>query len=429
MMAGAIIIKNGRVVDPAAGLDKNCNILIEGGRFSKISEKIAEKKSAQVIDAKGLVVTPGFIDLHVHFREPGYEYKETIETGAKSAAAGGFTSVCCMANTSPVNDNGSITKTILEKGISAGSARVYPIGAVTKGMNGKELAEIGEMKEAGAVAISDDGRCVTNPSIVRNAMEYGSMFGLTLIEHCEDESARGGIINEGEVSARYGLKGIPSTAESVIAQRNILLSEYTGIPVHLAHISVKETVDAVRAAKGRGIKVTCEAAPHHFTLTEKELESFDTNCKMNPPLRTQEDVTAIKAGLADGTIDCIATDHAPHAEWEKETEIDIAPFGIVGLETALPLSLKLVSEGVLKLIDMVALLTSRPAAVLNLPGGKIAPGEPADITIFDPDREWVFDPKKTESRGKNSPFNGATLKGQNLLTIVGGNIVYNSANL
>jgi dihydroorotase len=255
------------------------------------------------------------------------------------------------------------------------------------------------------------------------------MFGLTLIEHCEDESARGGIINEGEVSARYGLKGIPSTAESVIAQRNILLSEYTGIPVHLAHISVKETVDAVRAAKGRGIKVTCEAAPHHFTLTEKELESFDTNCKMNPPLRTQEDVTAIKAGLADGTIDCIATDHAPHAEWEKETEIDIAPFGIVGLETALPLSLKLVSEGVLKLIDMVALLTSRPAAVLNLPGGKIAPGEPADITIFDPDREWVFDPKKTESRGKNSPFNGATLKGQNLLTIVGGNIVYNSANL
>lgn len=260
-------------------------------------------------------------------------------------------------------------------------------------------------------------------------MEYGSMFGLTLVEHCEDESAHGGVINEGEVSAHYGIKGIPATAESVIAQRNILISEYTGIPVHLAHISVKETVDAVREAKKRGVKVSCEVTPHHFILTEKELETFDTNCKMNPPLRTQSDVDAIKAGLADGTIDCIATDHAPHAEWEKETEIDIAPFGIVGLETALPLSLRLVKEGILPLIDMVALLSNRPAAIFNLPGGKIAPGQQADVVLFDPEREWLFDPKKTESKGKNSPFNNTTLKGQNLLTIVGGNIVYNSANL
>jgi len=428
-MTEPIIIKNGRVVDPASGLDKKCDILIEDGKFSEVSEKVTEKNGVRVIDADGLVVAPGFVDLHVHFREPGFEYKETIETGAKSAAAGGFTSVCCMANTSPVNDNGSITKTIVEKGISAGAARVYPIGAVTKGMNGKELAEIGEMKEAGAVAISDDGRCVMSSSIVRNAMEYGSMFGLTLVEHCEDESAHGGVINEGEVSAHYGIKGIPATAESVIAQRNILISEYTGIPVHLAHISVKETVDAVREAKKRGVKVSCEVTPHHFILTEKELETFDTNCKMNPPLRTQSDVDAIKAGLADGTIDCIATDHAPHAEWEKETEIDIAPFGIVGLETALPLSLRLVKEGILPLIDMVALLSNRPAAIFNLPGGKIAPGQQADVVLFDPEREWLFDPKKTESKGKNSPFNNTTLKGQNLLTIVGGNIVYNSANL
>ena len=428
-MTETILIKNGRVVDPASGLDKKCDILIEDGKFSEVSEKVTDKKGAKVIDANGLVVAPGFIDLHVHFREPGFEYKETIETGAKSAAAGGFTSVCCMANTSPVNDNGSITKTIVEKGISAKAARVYPIGAVTKGMNGKELAEIGEMKEAGAVAISDDGRCVMSSSIVRNAMEYGSMFGLTLIEHCEDESAHGGIINEGEVSAHYGIKGIPATAESIIAQRNILISDYTGIPVHLAHISVKETVDAVREAKKRGVKVSCEVTPHHFTLTEKELKSFDTNCKMNPPLRTQADVDAIKAGLADGTIDCIATDHAPHADWEKETEIDIAPFGIVGLETALPLSLQLVKEGVLSLIDMVALLSNRPAAIFNLPGGKIAVGEQADVVLFDPEKEWLFDPKKTESRGKNSPFNNTTLKGQNILTIVGGNIVYNFANL
>ena len=423
-----IIIKNGRVIDPASGLDDVTDILISNGEIAEISKNI-KADNAKVIDAMGLVVAPGFIDLHVHFREPGFEYKETIESGAQSAVAGGFTSVCCMANTSPVNDNGTITGAIIEKSLKAGKCRVYPIGAVTKGLAGKELAEIGEMKEAGIVALSDDGRCVTSPSIIRNAMEYGSMFGLTVVEHCEDSSAKGGVINEGEISARVGLKGIPSTAESSIAARNILLSEFTGVPVHLAHISVKETVEAVRNAKARGIKVTCEVAPHHFILTEMELLELNSNFKMNPPLRTEEDLLAIREGIADGTIDCIATDHAPHAEWEKETEIDIAPFGVVGLETALPLALRLVDDGLITLSQMVALFTNRPAAIFNLPAGNLSKGAKADISIFDPERKWTVIPEKFFSKGRNTPFKGAEMKGQNLLTMVGGNIVYNSANL
>jgi len=428
-MNGKILIKNGRVIDPASGIDAIKDILIQDGKIAAIACNL-KPDSARVINAKNLVVSPGFIDLHVHLREPGYEYKETIKTGAEAAAAGGFSAVCCMANTDPVNDSGAITRSIVEKGREAGAARVYPIGAVTKGLNGTELADMGEMKDAGAVAVSDDGKCLTNAQILRSGMEYGSMFGLTLVEHCEDYSlSEGGVINESEVSARYGIKGIPRVAEESMAQRDILMAEYTGCAIHLAHVSTRETVETVRRAKAKGIMVTCEAAPHHFILTDDKLESLNANCKMNPPLRTDDDVAAIREGLADGTIDAIATDHAPHAGWEKELEIDIAPFGVVGLETALGVAMLLVDEKVLTLSGMIALLTCRPAKIFNLPGGSLKKGFPADVCVFDPDKKWVVDPRSFLSRGKNSPFTGMELKGKNALTLVGGRIVYNPANL
>jgi len=423
-----ILIKGGRLIDPADGIDGLMDILIEEDKIAAVEPNISVD-AARIINAKGLIVSPGFIDLHVHFREPGQEYKETIETGARSAVAGGFTSVCCMANTTPANDNGTVTSLIVEKAREAGLARVYPVGAVSRNLDGRELAEIGEMKKAGAVALSDDGRCVLNPRLVRSAMEYGSMFGLTVVEHCEDDSARGGAINEGEVSARFGIPGMPATAEDSIAVRNIVISEYTSLPIHIAHISTKGAVEAVRAAKKKRIKVTCEVTPHHFTLTEKELETFDPDFKMNPPLRSEEDVLAIKEGLKDGAIDCIATDHAPHAGWEKEMEIDKAPFGVVGLETALGLSLKLVEETIISLPEMISLLTDRPARIFNLPGGTLKKGAPADIAVFDPEREWKVEPDEFFSKGKNSPFKGWTLKGKNLLTVVGGKIVFNPEEL
>lgn len=423
-----IVIKNGRVIDPSSKLNEKKDILVEDGKIVKVDNNIPAD-DAREINAKNLIVSPGFIDLHVHLREPGFEYKETIETGARAAAAGGFTAICCMANTNPVNDNGTVTRTIIQIAQKAASSLVFPIGAVTKKLEGKELAEIGEMKESGAVALSDDGHCLQNPRILRNAMEYGSMFGLTVVEHCEDESAKGGVINEGEISADCGIRGIPSTAEVTIAVRNIVISEYTGLPIHLAHISAQGTVEAVRTARAKGIKVTCEVTPHHFTLTEKELKGFDPDYKMNPPLRTKEDISSIKEGLADGTIDCIATDHAPHAQWEKEVELDNAPFGVVGLETALGLSLRLVEEGVLTLEQMISLFTNRPASIFNLPGGSLAEGSPADICIFDPDREWTVTPHEFFSKGRNTPFKGWKLKGKNLVTIVGGDIVYNPTDL
>jgi len=307
---------------------------------------------------------------------------------------------------------------------------VYPIGAVTKGLEGKELAEIGEMKAAGIVALSDDGRCVMDARLLKNAMQYASMFGLTIVEHCEDEHlSKGGTMNEGAVSARLGIRGVPSSAENVIALRDMDLARYTGCRVHIAHISTRGAVEAVRAAKAQGVKVTCEAAPHHFALTDEALESFDANFKMNPPLRTADDVAAVKEGLKDGTIDAIATDHAPHARWEKELEIDKAPYGIVGLETALGVSLKLVEEGLLTLGQMVALFTCRPSAVFGLPGGTLAQGAPADLCVFDPDKKWTVEPEVFLSKGKNTPFAGMELKGKNLLTIVGGRIVYNPSDL
>jgi dihydroorotase len=428
-MSEKIVIKGGRVLDPASGLDAKLDVVVEGGVIGGIKKGV-EAGSARVIDASGLVVAPGLIDLHVHLREPGYEYKENVESGARAAAAGGFSAVCCMANTNPVNDNGSVTRYIMEKAVIAAAARVYPIGAVTKQLAGEELAEIGEMKQAGIVAISDDGRVVKKTSLLRSAIEYGSMFGLTLVEHCEDDSmAAGGVINEGEISAQYGIKGIPSVSEDVIVERDISVANYSGLPVHLAHISTRGAVEAIRKAKAKGIKVTCEVTPHHFTLTERELETFNPNCKMNPPLRSEDDVAALKDGLKDGTIDAIATDHAPHAIWEKEMELDMAPFGVVGLETALGLTLKLVHDGLLSLPDAIALLTCRPASVFNLPGGSLEVQTVADICVFDPEKSWKVDPESFISKGKNSCFAGMALKGKNILTMVGGRIVYNPANL
>ena len=428
-MSTKIVLKGGRIIDPAAGLDAKRDLLVENGIIKKIDKSI-EPGRAKTVDASGLVVAPGLIDLHVHLREPGFEYKEDIESGAKAAAAGGFTAVCCMANTDPVNDNGSVTRYILEKAAKAGAARVYPIGAVTKRLAGEELAEMGEMKQAGAVAVSDDGRVVKKTSLVRSAIEYGSMFGLKLIEHCEDDSmAAGGVINEGEISAQYGIKGIPPVSEDVIVERDISVAGYSSLPVHLAHISTKGALEAIRKAKAKGINVTCEATPHHFTLTEKELGTFDPNFKMNPPLRGEADVAAVKEALKDGTIDAIATDHAPHAVWEKELELDLAPFGVVGLETALGISLRLVHEGLLTLSQLIALLTCKPAAVFGLPGGDLRISGPADICLFDPEKSWTVDPEQFLSKGKNSCFTGMELKGKNVMTIVGGRIVYNPADL
>ncbi len=428
-MSEAILIQNGRVIDPSRGIDAVQDVLVKDGVIAAVGKNLAAN-GAKTVDAKGLVVSPGFIDLHVHLREPGFEYKETIATGSMAAAAGGFTAVCCMANTKPVNDNASVTRFILEKAAAVNGARVHPIGAITKGLKGEELAEIGEMKKAGVVALSDDGRCVMDARVLRHAMDYAAMFGLTIVEHCEDEHlVKGGIMNEGETSARLGIKGMPAIAEDVIARRDIDIAAYLKRPVHIAHISTLGAVESVRAAKALGTAVTCEAAPHHFSLTEKSLETFDANCKMNPPLRTADDVAAVKEGLRDGTIDCIATDHAPHATWEKELEIDQAPYGIVGLETALGLSMRLVREGLFGLPRLVELLSTNPARIFSLPGGTLKEGAPADVCIFDTEKKWTVDPAEFVSLGKNSPFAGWELFGKNCLTIVGGRIVYNPSNL
>lgn len=428
-VSGAILIKNGRVVDPARNIDGKLDVLLRDGAVAEVAPGLSAA-GAKVVDAAGLVVAPGFIDLHVHLREPGHEYKETIATGVMAAAAGGFTAVCCMANTKPVNDNGSVTRYILEKAAAAKGARVYPIGAITKGLKGEELAEMGDMKKAGIVAVSDDGRCVMNARLLGNALEYAGMFGLTVVEHCEDEDlSKGGVMNEGRTSARLGIKGTPATAEDIIAERDIRMAAWTGRRVHIAHISTRGAVEAVRRAKAAGIPVTAEAAPHHFLLTDEKMESFDGNFKMNPPLRSADDVAAVRQGLKDGAIDAIATDHAPHAKWEKELELDQSPNGVTGLETALGASMRLVEDGVVSLPQMVALLTSRPAAVFNLPGGTLAAGAPADLCVFAPAAEWVVDPAEFISLGKNTCFGGMKFRGKNRLTIVGGEIVYNPSDL
>ncbi len=419
-----ILIKNGHIIDPANKVDEKLDILISDGKIAKIGKSGSiSSGDAQIVDAAGKLVVPGLIDMHVHLREPGFEYKETIATGTAAAKAGGFTSVCCMPNTDPVNDNRSVTEFILSQAAQESFARVFPIGAITKGSKGEELSEMGELRGAGCVAVSDDGRPVMNAAIMRRAMEYARVFDLLVISHCEDSSLSAkGVMNEGFVSTELGLGGIPRSAEDVMTARDISLAELTGGRVHIAHVSTVGSVDLLRAAKARGVKVTAETCPHYFTLTDEAVRGYNTMAKMNPPLRTAGDVAAIKAGLKDGTIDVIATDHAPHGMDEKSGEFDYAPFGIVGLETALGLSLQLVKEKVLTLQEVICKLSLNPASVLKIGKGTLHAGADADITIIDPDLQWTVDSSLFKSRSKNTPFNGLKLTGRAVQTIVGGRV-------
>ena len=427
-----LVIKNGRVIDPVNSLDEPKDILVHKGMIKaiespgSISFDAGEKPS--VIDAKGCVVCPGLIDMHVHFREPGFEYKETITSGCQSAAAGGFTSVAVMPNTNPVNDTRAVTEHILALARTEGIINVYPIAAITQKLEGERLSEMADLKNAGAIAFSDDGRPVMNNELMRRAFEYSKMFELPLIQHSEMlDLTEGGCMNEGMVSTELGLKGMPAEAEDIMVYRDIALLEKTGGRLHVAHISSKNSVDLVRQAKSKGLPVTCEVAPHHFTLTDEAVRGYDTNTKMSPPLRAIEDVEAIKEGLRDGTIDIIATDHAPHDITDKQVEYQNACFGIVGLETALPLSLKLVDEKILSMGDVIKKLTSTPADIFNLKAGNLSLGNEADILIFNPSLEYCIDISKFHSKSKNSPFDGWKVKGKVLHTLVKGKTAY-SAN-
>ncbi len=420
----ALLIQGGHVIDPGR-FNGIADILIQDGKISAVAPALKAPAGATVIRAAGQLVVPGFIDLHVHFREPGFEYKETIQSGTAAAVAGGFTSVCAMPNTNPVNDNQSITEFMIDRARAAGNAHLYPIGAITKGSEGKELAEIGDLRRAGCVAISDDGKPVMNSLVMRRAMEYARAFDVPVVDHCEDlHLSEGGCMNEGLVSTELGLPGIPSAAEDVMVARNVSLAELTEARLHLAHISTAGSVRMVREAKSRGLKVTAEACPHHFTLTEELTRGYNTHAKMNPPLRTWQDVQAIKEGLRDGTIDAIATDHAPHATQEKQQEFTEAPFGIVGLETAFSLTLALVEEGVLTIESAVEKLATAPAKAFNLDGGTLAVGAPADVAIVDPHMPWEVDPSRFRSKSRNTPFAGWKVKGRVTTTIVSGRVVF-----
>lgn len=423
---GDMFLRNGRVVDPAQNLDARLDVRIRDGRIAEMGEGLATTDSERVVEVADLVVAPGLVDVHVHLREPGQEYKETIETGSRSAVAGGFTSICAMPNTSPVNDNPSVTRLILDRSRQVGLVNVFPIGAITKGSAGQELAPIGGLARAGAIAISDDGQPVMNAQLMRRAMEYAAELGVPVIDHCEDKNlSAGGVVNEGCCSARLGLKGINRVAEEVQVARDCLLAEITGAHVHIAHISTARSLDFVRDAKARGIRVTCEATPHHFVLTDAAVAEFDTNAKMNPPLRTDCDREALIAGLADGSIDCIATDHAPHHLDEKALTMDQAPFGIVGLETSLTLGLTyLVETGRMSLARLIEVMSTTPARLFNLDRGTLEVGQVADIVCFDPSADSVVDPNAFYSKGKNTPFRGFSTRGQVVTTILGGKTTF-----
>jgi dihydroorotase len=424
-----LLLKSVQLVDPAAGRHGTFDILIAGGRILHVGRDLPADDARVVTLPPTCVVTPGLIDIHVHLREPGQEHKETIATGLASAVRGGFTAVACMPNTHPVNDNASVTQLIVKRAEEARLARVYPIGAVSIGSKGEQLAEIGDLKEAGCVAISDDGRPVATALLMRRALEYASMFRMPVIDHCEDPSLKGdGVAHEGAVSAMLGLRGIPGAAEAVMVERDVSIAEMTGGHVHIAHMSARQSLRGVRAGKERGIRVTTEVTPHHFVLTDQALSdngAYDTNFKMNPPLREEADRLAMIEGLRDGSIDVIATDHAPHHADEKALEFDRAPFGIVGLETAVPLCIdRLVHAGVLGLSRLVELLSVNPARVLGLPGGTLTEGGPADLTILAPDASVTVNASAFISRSKNTPFDGWTLRGATAATIVGGRILY-----
>jgi dihydroorotase len=421
-----LVLKGGRVIDPATDLDRPADVLIKDGLILAV-EPGASLPGARVIECAGKVVTPGFVDLHVHLREPGHEYKEDIASGARAAAAGGFTTVCCMPNTNPTNDCRAVTDLIVNRARAAALVRVHPVGAISKGLKGESLAEIGEMKDAGIVAVSDDGRPVMNADLMRRALEYARTFGLTVVQHAEDLNlAQGGVMNEGPAATRAGLRGQPPAAESVMVVRDLELVAWTGARYHVAHISTAASVRAVREAKRRGLPVTCEVTPHHLTLTDVACCSYDTSTKCAPPLRTEADVEALKEGLADGTIDCIATDHAPHAAQEKELEFDQAAFGMIGLETAFGLCLRLVAEKVLTLPQLVRKLTSGAARVFELPSGTLARMSPADLVVLDLEHNYTVDAKKGFSKSRNTPFHGWELRGRAVHTIVGGEVVYSA---
>jgi len=423
-----MLIRGGRVLDPRSQLDQETEICIEDDKIIHIGPGGAESGPLHIIDARGLLVVPGLIDLHTHLRDPGYEYKESIETGAAAAVAGGFTTIACMANTNPVNDTASVTEYILERARAVGLVQVRPIGAVSVGLAGERLSEIGELKRAGVVGLSDDGKSVMNSQLMRRALEYAGMFGLPVISHCEDTTlAAHGVMHEGRVSTELGLPGIPAQAEDIMVARDIALAELTGGRIHIAHVSTAGAVRLVRDAKARGLRVTAEVTPHHLMLTDEAVRGYDPNTKMYPPLRGAADVAALRHALADGTIDAIATDHAPHDLSDKEVEYDQAPFGIIGLETALPLTLRLIDEGVLPLMQAIARLTLGPAQVLGLAKGTLHVGADADLTLIDPETRYTVDRREFRSRARNSPFHGWMLKGRAVMTVCMGKIVYSRA--
>ncbi len=427
-------VRGGEVVDPRLGTRSKLDIVIRRGKIEKIlppgSFNPGRNSDLRTIDASGMVVTPGLIDMHVHFREPGEEYKETIATGSLAAAAGGFTAVACMPNTNPVNDSRSVTEFILERARRANLVRVYPVAAISKGLKGEALTEFGDLKQAGAVGVSDDGRPVRRSELMRRAIEYAWFFHLPVISHCEDLGlSNGGVMHEGAISTRLGLRGIPAASEEIMVIREILLAKLTGYPVHISHVSTEGSVKFINQAKEEGIPVTAETAPHYFSLDHTAAMDFDSNAKMYPPLREPRDVEAIKRGLSEGVIDVIATDHAPHSPLEKDVEFDKAAFGIIGLETALPLTLALVREGVMDLPSAIAKLSCNPASILNIKGGTIEEGKEADLTIIDLNREYVVKKDSFRSKSHNSPFIGFRMKGKAVVTIVGGRIVWESHGL
>ncbi|MDI6753980.1 MAG: dihydroorotase [Thermodesulfobacteriota bacterium] len=440
----SLLFRNARVIDPANEIDGRMDVLVEGDKIVEIGPAIPESRiklsspatdskdsflpGGGIIDCAGKILVPGLFDLHCHLREPGFEYKETIESGSRAGAAGGFTSLVCMANTFPVNDCRAVTEYILRQARERACTHVFPVGAVTKGLKGESLAEMAELKDAGAVAFSDDGKPVMNTSLFRRALEYARGIGMAIISHCEDLNLTGqGVMNEGFVSTTLGLRGIPNAAEEIMVLRDIALAELTGASLHVAHVSTAGSVRAVREAKRRGIKVTAETAPHYFSLTDEAVLGFDPNTKMNPPLRKAEDVLAVIEGLKDGTLDAIATDHAPQSAVEKDVEFDYAANGIIGLETALPLTLKLVHDGHLTLMEAIAKLTVHPARILGLEKGKLKVGADADITLIDLEREYTVEVGQFKSRSRNSPFQGWKLKGAAVMTVVSGKVVFRAA--
>lgn len=418
-MSNSWIIENGRIIDPITQRDEVGTLVVNRGCIAADGAPV--RTDAQRIDAAGCWVVPGLIDMHTHLREPGEEYKEDILSGARAAAAGGFTAIACMPNTTPVNDCAAVTMALLERARQA-AVRIHPVGAISRGSRGEFLADLGELKDAGAVAVSDDGRPVVNSQLMRRALEYASDFGLPVISHCEDPFLSQGTMHEGPVSTRLGLRGIPAAAEAIMVYRDIALAEWTGKPVHIAHVSTGQSLDLIRAAKARGVMVTAETAPHYFTLTDTAVSDFDTNTKMNPPLRSEDDRLAVCQALADGTIDAIATDHAPHSCLEKECEFELAANGVIGLESALPLSLVLTEEGILSPRRLVELLSLNPARILGLNAGTLRPGAPADLTIIRPEAPFIFAEADIHSKSRNTPFLGRRMPGRAVLTMVAGEI-------